>query len=1106
MRDPKWLRAGIAAALLPPLAVVAWAGPAAAAPAGDLTATALTAKSRETAEKSPTSRLAETDRTLLGRKDSEPVAVLVKLDHDPVATYAGGIAGLAATSPAETGRKLTGAVAERSYESYLAEREEAFVTDLDRRVPAAEVGQRLRTVYGGVSATVPANRIADLLKIDGVVAVQKDELRQPLTDSSTEFIGADSLDGPLGGPSNAGEGVIFGVLDSGAWPEHPSFADQGNLSAPPGPARTCDFGDNPRTPATDVFECNNKLIGGQPFIDTYNDVVGGEVYPDSARDSDGHGTHTGSTTAGNVIDSAPIFGVERGPARGVAPGAWVSVYKVCGTDGCFSSDSAAAVAQAVLDGVNVINFSISGGANPFTDPVELAFLDAYAAGVFVATSAGNSGPGAATVNHVSPWVTTVAASTQTREFSSTLTLTSGSDTLVLRGASVTAGVAADTPVVMSSAAPYSDPLCQAPAPAGTFTGKIVACQRGVNSRVSKGYNVAQGGAAGMILFNPSLADTNTDNHWLPTVHLADGTEFVAWMGSHSEVTATFTAGQKRDGQGDVMAAFSSRGPGGFGVKPDITAPGVQILAGHTPTPDTTDGGPPGEYFQAIAGTSMSSPHIAGSAVLLKALHPGWTPGQIKSALMTTATQDVVKEDLTTPADPFDYGSGRVDLTVADNPGLTFDETAERMFALGNDSINAVHLNLPSVNAPVMPGKLTTVRTATNVTDRTQSYRVSTSVPGQSRITVTPSSFSLAPGRSVDLTITISSTAPTAQVFGEIRLDATRAGLPTLHLPVAFVPQQGDVTLTSSCGPAQITWFGRSTCTVTATNNSFGDATVDLKSTANLHLLVSGATGATRTSPWTVEKKDVALAGAQPGEPSLAPGTVAGYIPLAAFGIAPEAVADETILNYDVPGFVYGGQTYTSVGVTSNGYLVVGGGTSQDVEYDPAPIPDPSRPNNVLAPFWTDLNGTGAQGIRVATLTDGVDTWLVVEWNVFVYGTTSNRTFQVWIGVNDTEDIVFAYDPAALPALPAAQATVVGAENINGTGGEQLPAGTAPTQDLRVTSSEPVPGSSVSYTVQVTGVLPGTGVLATSMRASTVPGTTQVSANVEVRFRTGGFLP
>src|SRR5262249_26162527 len=157
--------------------------------------------------------------------------------------------------------------------------------------------------------------------------------------------------------------------------------------------------------------------------------------------------------------------------------------------------------------------------------------------------------------------------------------------------------------------------------------------------------------------------------------LADGTNFVAFATAHPSFSATFTAGAKINGPGDVMAAFSSRGPGGLFIKPDITAPGVQILAGHTPTPHGITNGPQGEYYQAIAGTSMSSPHIAGSAVLLKALNPTWTPGQIKSAIMMTAKTSVVKEDLTTPADPFDFGAGRVDLTVAGNPGLTISDTA-----------------------------------------------------------------------------------------------------------------------------------------------------------------------------------------------------------------------------------------------------------------------------------------------------------------------------------------------------------------------------------------------------------------------------------------------
>ena len=533
-------------------------------------------------------------------------------------------------------------------------------------------------MYGGVSAVLPANRVADVLAIDGVAAVQQDSIRQPLTDSSPEFIGAPTIYNELGTTDNAGAGIIYGNFDTGIWPEHPSFADLGNLPAPPGPARECNYGDNPLTPAADPFVCNNKLIGGASFIDAYDEEFGDAPYEGTARDGDGHGTHTASTSAGNIVESAEVFGVDRGPIHGIAPGAYVMEYKVCGPEGCLSSDSAAAVEQAILDGVDVINFSISGGEQPFSDPVELAFLDAYAAGVFVSTSAGNDGPGAGTVNHLAPWVTSVAASTQTREFATTLDLTAGNgDTFSVDGSSITAG-AGPLPVVLAQDVAGYNPTDTAaerancanlPTSPTVFDGLIVACQRGGQARVWKGFVVHEGGGEGMVLYNPALADTETDNHWVPTIHLADGTDFVAFMTSHDDVTGAFAAGEPRDGQGDVMAAFSSRGPGGLFVKPDITAPGVQILAGASPTPlsppNPVDGGsPPGEFFQAIAGTSMSSPHIAGSAILLRALHPDWTPGQIRSAMMTTATTDVVKEDLVTPADPLDMGAGRVDLNVA----------------------------------------------------------------------------------------------------------------------------------------------------------------------------------------------------------------------------------------------------------------------------------------------------------------------------------------------------------------------------------------------------------------------------------------------------------
>ncbi|HEY6415654.1 MAG TPA: S8 family serine peptidase [Acidimicrobiales bacterium] len=1052
--------------------------------------------SRVQADKAATSRLARTDRSLLGKSGSAPLQVVIKLDYDAVATYAGGIRGLAATSPSVTGNPLTEATAAtQRYAAHIAGEEKAFKAELATRVPAARVGASLRTVYGGVAARVPANSIGDILKIPGVVAVQEDKLNKPLTDSSPQFLGAPTVYSQLGTTANAGQGVIYGNLDTGVWPEHPSFADLGNLAAPPGPARVCNFGDNPLTPAADPFVCQNKLIGGQPFLQTYlSDPARAAAEPfHTARDSNGHGSHTASTAGGNIVNNVPVLGRPVANIHGLAPGAWVMEYKVCGIEGCFESDTAGAVGQAIVDGVDVINFSISGGTDPFSDPAELAFLDAYAAGVFVSASAGNTGPGAGTVNHRSPWVATVAASTQTREFATTLTVRAGSDTFTMDGASITPG-AGPLPIVLSSEAPYSDPNCFTPAPPGTFTGKIVACEAGGIARIAQGFNVLQGGAAGLVIFNPVLFDVRTDLHWLPAVHLADGTAFLAFMASHTGETASFPAGQPRNGQGDVMAGFSSRGPGGNFIKPDVTAPGVQILAGHTPFRESILEGPPGELFQAIAGTSMASPHDAGAAILLKALNPSWTPGQIKSALMTTAVKSVVKEDGVTAADPFDFGAGRIQLTSSWRPGLTFDETAARMAALANDPLNAVHLNIPSINAPIMPGRLRTIRTATNVGSLRMRYDAKTTAPAGAKITVLPKSFTLDPGQSIELTVTIESSAPQAQYFGEVRLVPASKQLPTLRLPVAFRTGQAQVSLASSCTPASIPENGISSCQVTATNNSFSGTSVDLLTTLNNKLRVQSASGAFIVDDRTVEKPNVSLAGAQAGVPSVDPGALFGYIPLDLFGVAPIPIGDEDILNFGVPSFVYNGVTYDSVGVDSNGYVLAGGGTPQDNNCCNLPSgPDPAPPNNMLAPFWTDLDGTGAPGIFVATLTDGVNNWLVIEYRVNVFGTTSSRVFQTWIGIDGTQDITYAYDPANLPGNPN-QPFLVGAENQFGQGDMTA---TLPTGDLRVTSTPPVPGAAVSYTVNVRGRDRGTGTVTTEMDGPDLPGVTIVTSEVAI---------
>lgn len=1046
------------------------------------------------------------------------VPVIVKLGPASLAAYRGGRSGLPATSPRVTGKKLAvRSRAARRYLAYLAQNERTVAARIRARVPDAQIGRSLRVAFGGIAVRVPREELAALRRTPGVVAVYRDELRRLETDSSPAFIGATAAWRSLGGPRKAGEGAILADLDSGVWPEHPSLADPGDLAPVPprvdGTERTCNFGDNPLTPETDVFQCNRKLIGGKPFLATYNAVVGDEVYPDSARDSNGHGTHTTTTAAGTPVAHAPVFGVDRGPATGIAPGAKVLAYKVCGLAGCFSSDSIGGVEQAIADGADIINYSISGGTDPLNDAVELAFLDAYDAGILVSASAGNEGPGAGTVNHNSPWVITVAASTQTRAFVSDVTLAAGGATLTVSGASVMGGLATPTPVVDAAAvAGYEDAQCTTAPPAGTFAGKVVVCARGGNGRVAKGVNVKAGGAVAMILRNTVVQDTETDNHFLPAVHLdgVEGDQLMAFLTAHPDATATFTAGQKRAGQGDVVAGFSSRGPGGTWLKPDITAPGVQILAGNTPTPDEEAGGPAGEYFQAIAGTSMSAPHIAGSALLVAAAHPTWTPGQIKSALMTTATRDVVKEDTTTPADPFDVGSGRVRVNRALDPGVTFDASTANILANAGDPLTAIDVNTPSINAPLLPGIDTTTRTLRNVSRRRLVLDLSaTTGAAGARITVEPSRLVVRRGAEASFRVTIDARGVAAgtQGFGTVFVrEVGRGQRYNTRLPVGFKTGQGAIALDQACDRTSLPKRPRdlrATCTVTATNVSFAPADLTARTTVRGALAIDTVTGATRLHRKAAVKR-AQLAGGTLSVPAIAP-TEDGFVDLVAEGFAPTALGDEGIENVDL-GFEvrYAGRGYGTVGVTSNGYLVLGGGDSQDVSFSPAKVPSAARPNALLAPFWSDLNDDDIDasgdryGYSIAVGGDPGDEFAVIQWTTHVWGDEdAKRTFQVWL-FEGLELATFDYAPATLgqPGEPSV-GLEVGAENQDGSGGAGLGTNVAPTGSLAVTWTEPVAGESMSYEVRLRADGRGAGLVETAVVSPAVRGTTVVRDRIDV---------
>jgi uncharacterized repeat protein (TIGR01451 family) len=305
---------------------------------------------------------------------------------------------------------------------------------------------------------------------------------------------------------------------------------------------------------------------------------------------------------------------------------------------------------------------------------------------------------------------------------------------------------------------------------------------------------------------------------------------------------------------------------------------------------------------------------------------------------------------------------------------------------------------------------------------------------------------------------------------------------TLHLPITIVRRQAvALPFEKTCAPATFPVGGTSTCTVTATNTSFDTAQIQITDTVPDNLAVQSVTGGTLNGNTITFSGS--LAGVQPPNVAIGPGAspAGGYVPLSAFGIpAVSGFGDETIVNFDVPAFTYAGATYSRVGVTSNGYVVVGGGTSADVRFDNQNLPNPAAPNNVLAPFWTDLNPASGGAIRIATLSDGSDTWIVVDYNaVREFSQPRTATFEIWIGVNGDgnpgEDISFAY--GGITGNGDGGLLTVGAENLFGNRGQNAyfnGSGTLPANgtQLRVTGTPGGPGGTHTITFTARGVKAG----------------------------------
>ncbi len=702
--------------------------------------------------------------------ETEPANYIIQLKGDPVATYKGDVSGLAATSPLVTGaRKLDSKSPESlAYEQYLANKQDVFVADMNNLLGrTVDIVFTYRHAYNGVAAFLSPAEAARVAEMDDVILLYREGFEEILTDAGPAFIGAETIWNAAGG--NKGEGIIVGIIDTGINSGHPSFAAVGG----DGYAHTNPFGSGNYVGycvANPSF-CNDKLIGAWAF------------HPSSTNpeDADGHGSHTASTVAGNYLADpimyAPTISYTFASLSGVAPHANIIAYQVC-VPSCPTTSTTAAVNQAVIDGVDVTNYSISGGTNPYVETTAVAFLNAVAAGVFPANSAGNAGPGAGTVGHQGPWIMTVAASTHNRAvLNSVVDLSNSTGTHPdILGESAAAGFGPAT-LVYAGDPPYNNPLCN-PFPGGTFNGEIVVCDRGVIGRVQKGANVLAAGGGGMILANdaPSAASLNADTHVLPATHIsyADGVALKAWMASGTNNMGRITGGTlDYDAMyGDNMASFSSRGPAGGAVpglanliKPDVTAPGLNILAAYR----AGFSAPP--EFNIISGTSMSSPHAAGAAALIRAMHPDWTPAQVKSALMMTGITTVDKEDNITPGDPFDFGAGRVNLTAAGDVAFVLDvDPADYVDANPGIGGDPKLLNLPSLANSACFSPCTWTRTISGTYPVTTTWMAVTTAPVGMSVSVTPATFELPPYGSLTLTIEadVSGMAEGAWAFADVR--------------------------------------------------------------------------------------------------------------------------------------------------------------------------------------------------------------------------------------------------------------------------------------------------------------------------------------------------
>ncbi|KAJ0085205.1 hypothetical protein Patl1_08925 [Pistacia atlantica] len=624
-------------------------------------------------------------------------------------------------------------------------------------------------VINGFSASLTPAELEVLKTSPGYISSITDLPVKPDTTHSSQFLGLQSKSGlwPL---SKYGQDVIIGVVDTGVWPESESFNDRAMTEIPSKWKGECETGTQFNSSL-----CNKKLIGARFFnrgLIAKNPNA--TISMNSTRDTDGHGTHTSSTAAGSVVEGVSYFDYAVGTASGMAPQARVAMYKAIWEEGAFTSDIIAAIDQAIIDGVDVLSMSLGlDGVPLYEDPLAIATFAAIEKNIFVSTSAGNQGPFFGTLHNGIPWVLTVAAGTMDREFGAILTLGSG---VQVKGSSLYPGNVSlsQVPVVFMDDCLNLTELKK-------VGRKIVVCQD-KNESISDQVDNIQNAKVAAGVFISDIDNSESFLHSsFPAIFMnsKNADIILNYIKSNSGPKASMEfrktdLGVKPE---PTATSYSSRGPSPscpFVLKPDIMAPGDLVLAAWPSKTAVTEVNSELLFsnFNLISGTSMSCPHAAGIAALLKGVHREWSPAAIRSAIMTSAdsadnTNAPIKDSgkHNEPATPLAMGAGHINPNKALEPGLIYDATLEDYVSLlcalnftmtqiqtitrsssTNCSVSSLDINYPSFiaffngNDSKSEPKSTVQefkRTVTNVGEGTSTYLATVTAMKGFKVSVIP---------------------------------------------------------------------------------------------------------------------------------------------------------------------------------------------------------------------------------------------------------------------------------------------------------------------------------------------------------------------------------